>query len=324
MAGRSALAPSYIIAHARAMFSFSDSVAYWTAATQLVLAMSGMGATLTLEQFREIVRRPHPVGIVLGSQYLVFPGLAALCGWMIELPPGVAIGLVLMNAVPSGSMTNVYTYLGLGNVTLSIVMTVASTAICFVATPLALEWFAAAELPKGFSMPIKETLYPIIFFLLLPVAFGALVAYYLPQWKQVFSRWIVRASLMPLTMYIVGSLTSGRIDVTEHGLHVPGLLIILVIATIVLTNELAKLTGFDSSDSFTMAIEVGMRNGNLAFALIETFFPERNPTNDGVRFVALFYAGATMVIAGIAVIRRRWRLARKARREASMQEQRSA
>ncbi|MEX2167792.1 MAG: bile acid:sodium symporter [Pirellulales bacterium] len=299
------------------MFSFTDSVAYWTAATQLVLAMAGMGATLTLEQFREIVRRPHPVGIVLFLQYVIFPGLAALCGWMYSWPPGVAIGLVLMNAVPSGSLTNVFTYLGLGNVTLSIVMTVASTAICFVATPLALEWFAAAELPEGFSMPIKETLYPIIFFLLLPLAGGALVAYYLPQWKQAFSRWIVRASLVPLTMYVVGSLTSGRIDVTEHGLHVPALLIIFIIAAIVLTNELAKLTGFDSSDSFTMAIEVGMRNGNLAFALIETFFPERNPINDGVRFVALFWAGATMIIAGIAVIRRRWRLARKARVEAT-------
>ena len=120
------------------MFSFTDDVAYWTAATQLVLAMAGMGATLTLEQFREIARRPHPIGLVLFLQYVIFPGLAALCGWMYSWPPGVAIGLVLMNAVPSGSMTNVYTYLGLGNVTLSIVMTCASTALCFVATPLAL------------------------------------------------------------------------------------------------------------------------------------------------------------------------------------------
>lgn len=301
------------------MFSFTDTVAYWTAATQLTLAMAGMGATLTLEQFREIARRPHPVGLVLFLQYVVFTGLAALCGWLVELPPGVAIGLVLMNAVPSGSLTNVYTYLGLGNVTLSIVMTCASTAACFLATPLALEWFAAAELPEGFSMPIKETLAPIIFFLLLPMAGGALVACYLPNWKRVLSRWIVRASLVPLTIYIVGSLTSGRIDVTEHGLWLPALLVAFIAASILLTNELSKLVGFDSSDSFTMAIEVGMRNGNLAFALIETFFPEKNPTNDGVRFVALFYAGATMVIAGIAVIRRRWRLARKARREAMAQ-----
>ena len=306
------------------MFSFTDTVAYWTAATQLTLAMAGMGATLTLEQFREIARRPHPVGLVLLLQYVVFTGLAALCGWLVELPPGVAIGLVLMNAVPSGSLTNVYTYLGLGNVTLSIVMTCASTAICFLATPLALEWFAAAELPEGFAMPVKETLVPIIFFLLLPMVCGALVAYFHPNWKRLFSRWIVRASLVPLTIYIVGSLTSGRIDVTEHGLWLPALLVIFIAAAILLTNELSKLIGFDSSDSFTLAIEVGMRNGNLAFALIETFFPEKNPTNDGVRFVALFYAGATMVIAGIAVIRRRWRLARRARREAMAQSELSA
>src|SRR5690606_16639784 len=121
-------------------------------------------------------------------QYVFFPGLAAVCGWLIDLPPGVAIGLVLMNAVPSGSLTNVYTYLGLGNVTLSIVMTCASTAICFVATPLAVRWFAAGELTDSFTMPVEETLFPIVFFLLLPMLFGALVAFYLPGWKRLFSR----------------------------------------------------------------------------------------------------------------------------------------
>jgi BASS family bile acid:Na+ symporter len=293
------------------MFAFTNDVAYWTAATQLVLAMAGMGATLTLEQFHEIARRPHPIALVLILQYVVLTGLAALCGWAYSWPAGVAIGLVLMNAVPSGALTNVYTYLGLGNVTLSIVMTCASTAVCFVATPLALEWFASAELPDGFTMPVNETIIPIIFFLLLPVSAGALVAYYLPEWKRAFARWMVRASLLPLAIYIVGSLTSGRIDVMEHGLRVPALLCVFITATIIFANGLCKRIGFDSSDSFTIAIEAGMRNGNLAFALIETFFPDRNPTNDGVRFVALFWAGATMVIAGVAVIRRRWRLARR-------------
>lgn len=298
------------------MISFTPEVAYWTAATQLILAMAGMGATLTREQFRQIALRPHPVGLVLTLQYAAFPGLAAFVGWMVfDLPPGIAVGLILINAVPSGSLTNVYTYLGLGNVTLSIVMTCASTAACFVATPLALQWFASAELPDGFAMPIGTTLVPIVCFLLLPLICGSLVAYYLPDWKRLFARWMVRVSLVPLTAYVVGTLTSGRIDVTEYGLDLPTLLVVFIIASIVLTNNGAKLLGFGRTDSFTMAIEVGMRNGNLAFALIETYFSEENPTNDGVRFVALFYAGATMVIAGIAVIRHRWRLARRARRE---------
>lgn len=300
------------------MIAFTPEVAYWTAAAQLILAMAGMGATLTREQFREIALRPYPVGLVLVLQYAAFPGLAALVAWiLLELPPGVAVGLILINAVPSGSLTNVYTYLGLGNVTLSIVMTCASTAACFVATPLALQWFAAAELPEGFAMPVGKTLFPIFYFLLLPLICGALVAYYLPAWKRLFARWMVRASLLPLTAYIVGTLTGGRIDVTEYGLDLPVLMVVFIIASIVLTNGGAKLLGFGRTDSFTLAIEVGMRNGNLAFALIETYFSEKNPTNDGVRFVALFYAGATMVVAGIAVARRRLRLARKVKSDSS-------
>ena len=178
---------------------------YPLAATQLILAMSGMGATLTKEQFQAIVRRPQPVGLVLVLQYLVFPLLAAMVGRLANLPPGIALGLVLMNAVPSGSLTNVFTYLGHGNVTLSIVMTCASTAVSFVATPLVIDLLTATELPEGFHIPLDLTLYPVILFLLLPLLAGALVARFWSKRKHAFAKWAVR-SLVPLAMIVVGAL----------------------------------------------------------------------------------------------------------------------
>ena len=42
---------------------------YWVAATQLVFAMLGMGATLTLTEFRQILKRPWNVLFVLFFQY---------------------------------------------------------------------------------------------------------------------------------------------------------------------------------------------------------------------------------------------------------------
>ncbi len=155
--------------HAGAVFELYAQFEYPLAAAQLILAMSGMGATLTKVQFQAIVQRPQPVGLVLVLQYLLFPLLAAVVARLANLPPGIALGLVLMNAVPSGSLTNVFTYLGHGNVTLSIVMTCASTAVSFVATPLVIDLLTATELPDGFHIPLDLTLYPVILFLLLPL-----------------------------------------------------------------------------------------------------------------------------------------------------------
>jgi BASS family bile acid:Na+ symporter len=293
------------------MFELYPQLEYPLAAAQLVLSMAGMGATLTLAQFQAILRRPQPVALVLVLQYLVFPVVAAAVARVASLPAGIALGLVLMNAVPSGSFTNVFTYLGHGNVTLSIVMTCASTAVSFVATPVVIDFLTAAELPADFHIPLDLTLYPVVLFLLLPMLAGMLVARFWNKGKHAFAKWAVRASLVPLSMIIIGSLGSGRIDVTEYGWRLPVLLVVFVYGTLIITRRLSMLVGYNWSDAFTMGIEVALRNGNLAIALVATLFPATqadDPVGRAVFFTTLFYAGASLVISMISVTWRRVQL----------------
>jgi bile acid:Na+ symporter, BASS family len=301
------------------MLSFYPQLEYPLAATQLILAMAGMGATLTREQFRAILRRPQPIAIVLVVQYLVCPVLAALVARLAGVPTGIAVGMVLMNAVPSGSFTNVFTYLGRGNVVLSIVMTCASTVACFVTTPLMLDWLTAAELPEDFQIPLDKTIYPVVLFLVLPLVAGALVARFWRRRKHEFAKWAVRASLVPLALIVVGSLASGRIDVTEYGIGIPLLLMLFIYATLFLPRRLVVLLGYSWNDAFTIGIEVAVRNGNLAIALVASLFPattENDPIGRGVFFTTLFYSGGMMIIGLISVARRRWELAIEQRHEA--------
>jgi BASS family bile acid:Na+ symporter len=295
------------------MFSWYAQLEYPLAAAQLILAMSGMGATLTAAQFRAVILRPQPIGFVLVLQYVVFPVLAAAIARLASLPPEVAFGLVLINAVPSGSFTNVFTYLGHGHVTLSIVFTFASTLVSFLATPLVIDWLTAAELPENFRVPIEETLYPIFFFLVLPLVAGMLIARFWKKQRHQFAKWAVRASLVPLAMIIIGSLGSGRIDVTEYGLGIPALIVVFVYVSIILPRRLALLLGYNWADAFTIGMEVAVRNGNLAIALVASLFPataKDDPLGRGVFFTTLFYAGASIVLAIISVAWRRFQLAR--------------
>ena len=293
------------------MFSYYPQLEYPLAATQLVLAMSGMGATLTAAQFRAVLLRPQPIALVLMLQYVVFPVLAAMTARLANLPTEVAFGLVLMNAVPSGSFTNVFTYLGHGHVTLSIVLTFASTLVSFIATPLVIDLLTAAELPPSFRIPIEETLYPVFFFLVLPLVAGMLIARFWQKRKHEFAKWAVRASLVPLAMIIIGSLGSGRIDVTEYGFGIPAIIVVFVYASIIIPRRLSLLIGYNWADAFTIGIEVAVRNGNLAIALVASLFPateKDDPLGRGVFFVVLFYAGASIVLAIVSVVWRRLQL----------------
>jgi hypothetical protein len=64
--------------------------------------------------------------------------------------------------------------------------------------------------------------------------------------------------------------------------------------------------GFDWADGFTMGIEAAVRNGKLGIALAAGLFPvgSNDPVARQVLFVALFYSGATMIVALISVARR--------------------
>jgi bile acid:Na+ symporter, BASS family len=302
------------------MFSLYPQFEYSLAAIQLILSMIGMGATLTRTEFRAILRRPQTIAGVMVVQYIVLPALATGVAHLMGVSPGIALGMVLINSVPSGSFTNVFTYLGHGNVTLSIVMTCASTAICFVATPLAIDLFSAAELPDDFHIPFSKTVFPVVAFLLVPMIVGMWIARYFPRGKHQFAKWAVRASLVPLALLIVGSLGSGRIDVTEYGWGVPIVVGAFVYATLVLTRLIAKLIGYNRSDAFTIGIEVCVRNGNLAIALVASLFPatsHNDAIGRGVFFVTLFSAGAMIVLGLLSAVLRRIFLAYEQRRTAT-------
>jgi BASS family bile acid:Na+ symporter len=302
------------------MFSLYAQFEYSLAASQLILSMIGMGATLTRTEFRAILRTPQTVAGVMVVQYVVLPALATGVAHLMGVHPGIALGMVLINSVPSGSFTNVFTYLGRGNVTLSIVMTCASTAVCFVATPLAVDWFSAAELPDDFHIPFSKTVFPVVAFLLVPMLIGMGIARCFPRHKHQIAKWAVRASLLPLALIIVGSLGSGRIDLTEYGWDVPIVLAAFVYATFVLTRRIAKLIGYNWSDAFTIGIEVCVRNGNLAIALVASLFPataHNDAIGRGVFFVTLFSAGAMIVLGLLSAVQRRILLAYEQRHAAT-------
>src|SRR5579884_64064 len=86
------------------------------ARVQLVLFMLGMGATLSVADFLTIFRRPQSFLAAFVAQVLVLPWLAVAVNWLGRLEGGLAIGLVIVAAMPGGSLSKLFTYLGRGNV----------------------------------------------------------------------------------------------------------------------------------------------------------------------------------------------------------------
>jgi bile acid:Na+ symporter, BASS family len=275
------------------------------AAAQLVLAMLGMGATLRVGDFRGIWGNRGPIWVVLALQFVFAPLAAAAIVRLLPLPPGIALGIVLLAVMPSGALSNLFTHLGGGNMPLSITATIASTMVCLVGTPWLLKLLAGSAIQGGIQMPVSSMIQDVTLYLLLPMLGGMLVRHRMESRAAGFSNWMVRLSMVVLGVIVVGSLKSGRIEVWEHGWTVPVLLVGCAVGQFVITQLVTRLIGLSNRDCYTMAIEVSIRNGNLAILLSGTLFaaasPAEAPISAGALYVALFYGGAALVVAILGV-----------------------
>ncbi|MBX8824911.1 bile acid:sodium symporter family protein [Ochrobactrum sp. SFR4] len=236
--------------------------------TLLGIIMFGMGLTLSVDDFREVVRRPVDVGIGVASQFLIMPLLAVLLTRIIPMSPEVAAGVILVGCCPGGTSSNVMTYLGKGDVALSVACTSVTTLAAPLVTPF-LVWFFASQFLPVDAMAMFMSIVKVI---LVPLALGVLAQKLIPG--------VVKAAVpaLPLVsvtgiVLIVAAVVAG----SKGAIATSGLLIFVVV---VLHNGIgyllgftaAKLTGMSLTKRKAIAIEVGMQNSGLGAALANAHF----------------------------------------------------
>ena len=287
------------------MGEFYVQYEYWFATFQLVMAMLGMGATLTLRDFGDILREPRSVTLGLCVQVLVVPLVAFVFLRSLGISGGVAVGIALLAAIPGGTTSNIFTFFARGNSALSISITAITTLACLATTPLILTLLISDSLPAGFSMPHGQIVTEIALTLLLPLFLGMTYLYMYPAPAAVVSKWCIRASLLGIVLIVVGSASAGRLDLEAFGMGNVWL-VLLFSAVLVITGALApRLFRLSRKDSTAVAFEVIVRNTNLGVMLKASLFPAAAGATaqlgDTVLFTVLLYGGLQLLIAPVLI-----------------------
>jgi BASS family bile acid:Na+ symporter len=234
----------------------------------LGLVMFGMGMTLTANDFLNVLRRPFPVFLGVAMQFLLMPLAAWVLATAVGLPAQLAVGLILVGCSPGGTASNVICYLAKGDVALSITLTMASTLLAVVATPLLTLLYAGETVPVP-ALDILITVFKIIF---LPVLLGVLANHFfhraLLPLHRVFP--LLSVSSIVLIIMIIVALNHDSLASVASG----------VAAAVILHNAIGLLGGYwmprwlgrDKRECRTLAIEVGMQNSGLAVALAVQYF----------------------------------------------------
>lgn len=282
------------------MFQFYIQYEYWFAAAQLGLAMLGMGATLRFGDFAAVATNPRGILVGVTLQIVGVPLLAALFLWGLELDTGVAIGLALCAAIPGGTMSNVFTFLGRGHVALSITLTGLTTIACLITTPIILTLLVAQHLPADFVMPAGQITMEIASILLLPLILGMLCLQWLPNFAPGFSKACIRTSVFVILFMLIGATGSGRIDLDSFGQLNLIIVLLFLAAVSFLSWLIPHLCKVKRADNTAINIEATVRNGNLGVLIKASLFPAAlgvsDPIGDNVLFTLFAYVGAALLL----------------------------
>ena len=197
----------------------------------LALIMFAMGVILRVEDFRRVIVRPAPMLAGPGLHYLSMPLAAWGIARALALPPELATGMILVASVASGTASTVTMYLSGGDVALSVTISVLSTVVGVVATPLLARFYVSADIAVNVA--------------------GLLIS-------------IVQIVAVAPILAIIAAVVSG----TQPSIAAVGSTVMLAV---VLHNAIGllggRLLGFDKSVGRTLALEVGMQNSGLAAKL---------------------------------------------------------
>ena len=229
----------------------------------LQIAMFGMGATLTVEDFQRILKMPKAVFVGAVLQFSVMPFLGWSLSKALSLPPELTLGMILLGASPGGISSNVITYLAKGNVALSVTMTAVSTLLAPVMTPLMVYVYARETIEVDYVKMFLSIINTVV----VPVALGLIANMAMKRLKidpKRAERFLALVSMVAICGICGLIAAKSQSQIVQVGL--------VLLVGVTLHNLLGYLLGYWGSrfaglnicDSRTVAIEVGLQNGGMA------------------------------------------------------------
>ena len=250
---------------------FTDPVSNRFTCQSIIIGviMFSMGLTLTTEDFKILAQRPFDICVGAIAQYLIMPFLALGLTKLLNLPDGIALGLILVGCCPGGVSSNIMSYLCGGDVAFSVGMTTVSTILSPVMTPLLVSFLASGT---HISIKALPMLVSIVETVILPVALGFLLNYLFGK-KKTFGelqKIMPGIAVLGLACVVGGVVSSQGAKFFESG--------VIIFVAVFLHNGLGyllgygagRLVGMNTAKKRTIAIEVGMQNAGLATNLATT------------------------------------------------------
>lgn len=231
----------------------------------LGVIMLGLGLSLTVDDFRRVLRYPKAVLFGLFLQTAVLPWAALGIAVLFRLPPELAVGLMLLAASPGGATANVYSHLARGDVALNITLTAVNSLLCLATLPLIVGWslgfFMDADtyVPPPFRKVIE-----VAAIILVPVLIGMLIRHFAARFARAAEKPLKVFAIAVLALLIAAAVYVEWLTLLTYAATVGIACLAFNLVSMGAGYALPRAIDLPRPQAIAIAMEIGIHNGTLA------------------------------------------------------------
>jgi BASS family bile acid:Na+ symporter len=262
----------------------------------LALIMFSLGLGLTPADFARIVRQPRALLVGVVCHFILLP---LVCFAMIKVSgmAGVfAVGFMILAASPTGTTSNLLTYLARGDVALALSFTAVASVLTIFTLPLivsfALDHFAGAS--QTVRAPVGMMMGQIFVMLGLPVALGMIVRRFWTARALRIEPVATRIATVLFVVIVLGAVLKNWAALRDNFATLAPFAIALNLLMLAVGFGMARLARLSRQQSVTLGIETSVQNATLAMVIASTVLQQDQMAVPGALYGVLMYAGGLL------------------------------
>jgi len=255
-----------------------DSTGTIVLVISLFIIMTGMGLSLTIDDFKRVLKYPLAVFIGFLNQIILLPIIAYVLIGFFEVDANIAIGIMILAACPGGATSNLITHLSKGDTALSVTLTAVNSLITIITIPLVVNFALTEYMPNTMlaDAPILKIAGSLMVVIAIPLTIGMVIKKYAADFAQKMDKSVRVASTLVLVLVIVGLSIKERDKLGYYFENAWAIALALNVATMAVGYVIARIARLNFKQSLCISIESGSQNGTLAIhvAVISLGMPE--------------------------------------------------
>ncbi|MEM9278190.1 MAG: bile acid:sodium symporter family protein [Pseudomonadota bacterium] len=237
----------------------------------LAIIMFGMGLGLTVADFTRVFSRPRAFVVGTFLQIASLPILAFLIVSIFPMSAPFAVGMMILAACPGGVTSNILTYIGKGDVALSVSLTAIISLVGFVTVPLITGWALNNYMGEAApELPIAKTMIGILLITTVPVILGMIVRRINSGFADKAEKVFGPLSMIVFIVVVIGALIAERENVVTYIAQTGIPAIVLNIITMAVAGGIAVLMAIPRDQRTAITLECGLQNATLGITVAVT------------------------------------------------------